>query len=114
MPEENGAGARLVTLFREVCEPDEWCEEALRLAGEHLDRAAECDTVIDAHGVLIPGTRGTMVINPAVPEARRERAAAWAIIKTVMPDAETAEGAMAVTDRSTAARAMARARWGVR
>ncbi|MGW7491369.1 hypothetical protein [Streptomyces sp. NPDC054786] len=81
MGEGNGAGARLVKLFREVCGPDDWCEEALGFAEEHLDRAAECDTVVAAHGVLIPGTRGTMVINPAVPEARRERAAAWAIIK---------------------------------
>ncbi|MFJ9521060.1 hypothetical protein ACIRPK_22760 [Kitasatospora sp. NPDC101801] len=114
MPKEENAGARLVELFRQVCEPDEFAEEALTLAGQHLDRAADCDTAVTAHGVLIEGTRGTLVANPAVAEARRERAAAWAIVKAVMPDPEQATAAVSGADRSAAARAMARARWGVR
>ncbi|MFI5528602.1 hypothetical protein ACIA8O_08575 [Kitasatospora sp. NPDC051853] len=114
MPDGRNAGVRLVELFRQVCEPDEFAEEALTLAGAHLDRAEDCDAAVTAHGVLISGTRGTLVANPAVAEARRERAAAWAIVKTVMPDPEQVPDGLTGPDRSAAARAMARARWGVR
>ncbi|MFC9086263.1 hypothetical protein [Nocardiopsis dassonvillei] len=80
-------GARLVDIFREVCETDPLLEESLRLAGDHLARAAICDAAVDEYGPLIKGTRGTLVANPMLSEARHSRVAAFAILREVMPDA---------------------------
>lgn len=88
------AGERLIQVFREVCEEDALLEEALRLAGKHLDRAALCDEAVNEHGPLIVGTRGTLVANPMLAESRYSRVAAYAIIRDCMPDEESAGAAI--------------------
>lgn len=59
---------------------------ALTLAGQHLDTAAQLDAVVAAEGVMKTGGRYGPALHPAIAEARHQRAAAWAIIKAVIPD----------------------------
>lgn len=106
-------GARLVDVFREVCEPDPLLEESLRLAGDHLARAAICDAAVDEHGPLIKGTRGTLVANPMLSEARHSRVAAFAIIREVMPDdaPDDVVAAASTNQKDPAKQRAALARW---
>src|SRR5699024_12795293 len=44
-----------------------------------LFRSDQLDAAVHVHGTMIPGSSGQLVVNPAIAEARQQRAAAWAI-----------------------------------
>ncbi|GAA1081470.1 hypothetical protein GCM10009642_19350 [Nocardiopsis metallicus] len=93
MPENVTASAKLLSSFREEFDLDEAHIRALELAGEHLDTADRLDAAVAEHGVMVPGSAGQLVVNPAVSEARQQRAAAWAILRGLVPTEGSADAA---------------------
>lgn len=107
---------RLNAVFEAAYELEPAHRELLKMASEHLSRARSLDRVVKESGYLIGGYAGPhhKVMNPAVAEARHQRAAAAKILADLFPDAE-ASGEIEVTmgeARSDLARKGAAARWG--
>ena len=57
---------------------------ALAIAGEHLDMAERLDAAVREQGVTVSGSSGQTVAHPAIAEARQQRIAAFAVVKTFM------------------------------
>ncbi|MGW9558131.1 hypothetical protein ACWGSK_26950 [Nocardiopsis sp. NPDC055551] len=106
--EPASASARLVASYETEFELDETQRAALTLAGEHLDAAERLDAAVREHGVMVSGSAGQLVVNPAVSEARQQRAAAWAVLRSMLPtDAGTDAASMGQADAGNAARSTA-------
>jgi hypothetical protein len=80
------ASARLMASYEAEYDLDETQRAAVRLAGEHLDEAERLDAVVRKHGHMIAGSTGQLVLNPAITEARQQRAAAWNVLKNLLAD----------------------------
>ncbi|MEU3233175.1 hypothetical protein [Nocardiopsis alba] len=108
MSDHPTASARLVASYEAEYVLDETQRAALTLAGEHLDAAERLDAAVREHGVMVPGSAGQLVVNPAVSEARQQRAAAWAVLRSMLPaDAGTDAASMGQADSGHAARSAA-------
>lgn len=105
---EDSASSKLLSSFRAEFDLDESHVRALELAGEHLDAADQLDAAVHVHGTMIPGSSGQLVVNPAIAEARQQRAAAWAILKGLMPtESDTDAASMGQADSGHAVRSVA-------
>lgn len=106
MPDEptarSPASERLLAQYEAEFDLDETQRAALALAGEHLDNAERLDAAVREHGTMIPGSAGQLVVNPAIAEARHQRAAAWNILRAL-----TAEDAGAAVDAASMGQAAA-------
>src|SRR5699024_7014363 len=73
-----------------------------------LFRSDQLDAAVHVHGTMIPGSSGQLVVNPAIAEARQQRAAAWAILKGLMPtESDTDAASMGQADSGHAVRSVA-------
>lgn len=121
---EKTASQRLLAAYEADFELDDSQRAALAIAGEHLDTAERLDAAVREQGVTIAGSSGQTVAHPAIAEARQQRIAAFAIVKTFMSADEGAASAdaaslgqsdagMAVrSPASVKASRAASARWG--
>lgn len=81
----------------------------LDLACRQADVVAALEAAAEESGVMVKGSTGQMVVNPAVVEARQGRLAVDRLIgKIVLPEPEKAEGHTSATEMG---RRAARARW---
>lgn len=111
MSDHPTASARLLTSYEAEYELDETQRAALALAGEHLDAAERLDEAVREHGVMVPGSAGQLVVNPAVAEARQQRAAAWVVLRAMLPaDAGTDAASLGQADSGHAMRSPASVR----
>ena len=126
MPDEPAAAPaaseRLLAQYEAEFELDETQRAALALAGEHLDNAERLDEAVREHGTMIRGSAGQLVVNPAIAEARHQRAAAWNILRALTADdagaavdaasmGQAAAGIAARSPASVRASEAARKRW---
>lgn len=108
MSDHPTASGRLLVSYEAEFDLDETQRAALALAGEHLDAAERLDTAVREHGVMLPGSAGQLVVNPAVSEARQQRAAAWTVLRSMLPtDAGTDADSMGQAESGHAARSAA-------
>ncbi|MFB8770943.1 hypothetical protein VSQ78_24850 [Nocardiopsis alba] len=118
------ASVRLIAAYEAEYELDEAQRAALAIAGEHLDTAERLDAAVREQGVTVSGSSGQTVAHPAIAEARQQRIAAFAVLKTFMSaDAGAAgvdaaslgqsdEGVAARSPASVKASKAAATRWG--
>ena len=79
---------------------------------KRIDALADLDAAVAENGTMIPGSKGQLVVNPAVAEARGQCQILHRLLSAlVLPDAA---GNTIPTARSAAARASPTARWAPR
>ncbi|USY19527.1 hypothetical protein NE857_30535 [Nocardiopsis exhalans] len=111
MSDHHAASMRLLTSYEAEYELDETQRAVLALAGEHLGAAERLDEAVREHGVMVPGSAGQLVVNPAVAEARQQRAAAWVVLRALLPaDAGTDAASLGQADSGHAMRSPASVR----
>ncbi|MFF7230592.1 hypothetical protein [Streptomyces sioyaensis] len=103
--------ARLVTALGQVADLEADHLLVIQEAAALLEHADALDDAVRAHGTVVTTDRGGTKVHPAIAESRRLRTEAMALLRPVMPEPEEDTRP---ADRSSAARAMARARWGTR
>lgn len=84
MASTEAASVRLIAAYEAEYDLDEAQRAALAVAGQHLDAAEQLDAAVREHGVMVKGSSGQLVANPAYAEARQQRIAAFAVLKTFM------------------------------
>ena len=108
-----GLGARGTALWTELQETMEFDpqEEALLLETcRTLDTIDSLATSVDVDGVMIQGSQGQKVLNPAVGEMRQQQQS-YARLVTMLNLGSVEGGAQLITATSASAQAAANARW---
>ncbi|NEB08476.1 P27 family phage terminase small subunit [Streptomyces coelicoflavus] len=95
-----------------VFDPEPYELTTLDRACAVLDQIEELENDVRQRGVIVRGVRGSIYPNPSLKELRAAEASFLAIVRALgLQDADMAPGKGSA---AAAARAMNRARWGVR
>lgn len=76
-----------------------------------VTRIDELGAAVVEHGVMVRGSTGQLVVNPAIAEQRQQQLALSRLLKQLGLDEAVEGGAVPSARRSEAARAAAQARW---
>lgn len=117
LPAPSGLSKRSAARWREITErwvlrPDEL--RVLEDACREMDIIDALEEALETMPLLIEGSMGQKVINPAVQEVRQHRAILTSLWKTLkLPDEDGEREQAAAESRSAAARHAAKSRWEV-
>ena len=105
-----GRASRLWRALHEVLEFDPHETQLLIEACRALQRIDELEAAVAEHGVMVPGSTGQLVVNPAVAEQRQQQATLARLVTLLGIDLDPSS-APTVAVISQQARRAAEARW---
>ncbi|HKZ14403.1 MAG TPA: hypothetical protein VJL81_11205 [Solirubrobacterales bacterium] len=113
LPGGLGQGAQLrMALVESLPEGFDWDERStatLGLLETQIEDLVEVEEAIEKHGVMTKGSTGQLVVNPAIAEARQQRAAVNRLIQS-LPEVDEDTGKV-LSENGRRAQVAAQARW---
>ncbi len=106
-----GRGGKLWRELQDVLEFDPHETELLVEACRVVSRIEQLENAVNEHGVMVPGSTGQLVVNPAVLEQRQQQATLARIMTLLNIDLHPDAGVASVSLISQQARRAAEARW---